>query len=61
MFGLQQDLAQLVPDARLIVATKSGHNIHQDQPELVIDAIRQVVAAGRDPSVWAAPVASPGG
>ena len=61
MFGLQQDLAQLVPDARLIVATKSGHNIHQDQPELVIDAIRQVVAAGRDPSAWAAPVASPGG
>ncbi len=31
MFALQQDLAQLVPDARLIVATESGH-IHQDQP-----------------------------
>ncbi len=52
MFELQQDLAQLVPDARLIVASESGHNIHQDQPELVTDAIRQVVAAVRDPSAW---------
>jgi len=54
MFALQQDLAQLVPDARLIVATESGHNIHQDQPELVIDAIQQVVAAVRDPRAWGA-------
>ena len=45
MFALQQDLAQLVPDARLVIATESGHNIHQDQPGLVIDAIQQVVAA----------------
>ena len=45
MVALQQDLAQLVPDGRLIIATESGHNIHQDQPELVTDAIRQVVAA----------------
>jgi len=52
MFALQQDVATLVPDARLIVATDSGHNIHQDQPELVIDAIRQVVTAVRDPSTW---------
>ena len=52
MFALQQDLAQLVPDARLIVATESGHNIHQDQPELVIAAIREVVEAVRDPSTW---------
>jgi pimeloyl-ACP methyl ester carboxylesterase len=47
MFALQQDLAKLVPDARLIVATESGHNIHQDQPELVIDTVQQVVAAVR--------------
>ena len=26
--------------------------LHQDQPELVIDAIRQVVTAVRDPSTW---------
>jgi len=52
IFALEQDFATLVPDARLIVATESGHNIHQDQPELVIDAIRQVVTAVRDPSTW---------
>lgn len=61
MTALQQDLATLVPNARLEVATESGHNIHQDQPELVIDAIKQVVTAVRDPSTWAAPAASPGG
>ena len=48
MSALQNDLAQLVPDARRVIATESGHNIHQDQPELVIAAIRQVVEAGRD-------------
>jgi pimeloyl-ACP methyl ester carboxylesterase len=52
MLAAQKDLATLVPDARLVVATKSGHNIHQDQPELVIDATAQVVAAVRDPSTW---------
>jgi pimeloyl-ACP methyl ester carboxylesterase len=52
MLDAQKDLAALVPDARLVVATESGHNIHQDQPDLVIDAIAQVVAAVRDPSSW---------
>ena len=41
-----------VPNARLITATASGHDIHQDQPELVIDAIARVVDAVRDPSTW---------
>jgi pimeloyl-ACP methyl ester carboxylesterase len=44
--------AALVPDARYSVATKSGHDIHQDQPELVIEAIRQVVAGVRNPDTW---------
>jgi pimeloyl-ACP methyl ester carboxylesterase len=61
MFALQQDLAQLVPNARLIIATESGHNIHQDQPEVVIDAIEQVVAAVRGPRAWDVPAAPPGG
>jgi pimeloyl-ACP methyl ester carboxylesterase len=52
MFAAQQDIATLVPDARLVTATQSGHNIHQDQPELVIDAIAQVVTAVRDPGTW---------
>jgi pimeloyl-ACP methyl ester carboxylesterase len=49
---LQEDLAKLVPNAHYAVATKSGHNIHQDQPELVIAAIREVVEAVRNPSTW---------
>ena len=64
MTDLQKDLATLVPNARYAVATKSGHNIHQDQPELVIAAIREVVEAVRDPSTWTsqaeAPIATSG-
>ena len=47
MSDLQEDLAARVPNARLEIATESGHNIHQDQPDLVIEAIRQVVAGVR--------------
>jgi pimeloyl-ACP methyl ester carboxylesterase len=47
-----KDLATLVPDARFTVASESGHDIHQDQPELVIEAIRQVVAGVRNPDTW---------
>jgi pimeloyl-ACP methyl ester carboxylesterase len=46
------DLATLVPNARFFVAKDSGHDIHQDQPELVIEAIRQVVAGVRNPDTW---------
>jgi pimeloyl-ACP methyl ester carboxylesterase len=42
----------LVPHARFTVATESGHDIHQDQPEVVIEAIRQVVAGVRHPDTW---------
>ena len=52
MTELQQDLSELVPDGRFGVAELSGHNIHQDQPELVIEAVRQVVNAVRDPGSW---------
>jgi pimeloyl-ACP methyl ester carboxylesterase len=45
-------LATLVPDARFTLASESGHDIHQDQPELVIEAIRQVVAGVRNPDTW---------
>ena len=61
MLTLQEDLVQLVPDARHVIATESGHDIHQDQPELVIAAVREVVAAVRNPRGWAmATVATPG-
>jgi pimeloyl-ACP methyl ester carboxylesterase len=46
------DLAKLVPNAHYALATKSGHNIHQDHPELVIAAIREVVDAVRNPRTW---------
>ncbi len=52
MSNNQERVVQLVPGAKLIVAEESGHNIHQDQPELVIEAIRMVVDAVRDPSTW---------
>ena len=54
MLTLQEDLAALVPNARHVIALQSGHDIHQDQPELVIEAIRQVVEAVRDPATLAA-------
>ena len=49
LLKVTEDLATLVPNARFTVASESGHDIHQDQPELVIEAIRQVVAGVRDP------------
>jgi pimeloyl-ACP methyl ester carboxylesterase len=42
----------LVPQARYTVASESGHDIHQDQPEVVIEAVRQVVAGVRSPDTW---------
>jgi pimeloyl-ACP methyl ester carboxylesterase len=50
--GMQQELATLVPRARLTIARQSGHAIQQDQPALVTEAIRQVVAGVRDPATW---------
>jgi pimeloyl-ACP methyl ester carboxylesterase len=47
-----ENLATLVPRARFSVASESGHDIHQDQPELVTEAIRQVVTGVRNPDTW---------
>ena len=41
----QEQLADLVPNAKHITNTNSAHEIHEEQPQLVIDAIRQVVEA----------------
>jgi pimeloyl-ACP methyl ester carboxylesterase len=49
---LQEQLASLTPDARLVVAEQSGHFIPGEQPDLVIAAIRQVVDAVRNPGAW---------
>jgi hypothetical protein len=39
------DLVSQVPGARLIMDTDSGHYIHQEQPQLVIDSVREVLDA----------------
>jgi pimeloyl-ACP methyl ester carboxylesterase len=43
---LQRELAQLVPGSRHLI-TQSGHDIQLEQPELVLDATRDVVRAVR--------------
>jgi pimeloyl-ACP methyl ester carboxylesterase len=50
--ALQDDLARLVPNARLTIARQSGHYIQQEQPALVIEAIRQVVMGIQEPDTW---------
>jgi pimeloyl-ACP methyl ester carboxylesterase len=43
-----EKLARLVPNAKHITSTNSGHEIHKEQPQLVIDAILEVVDAVRN-------------
>jgi pimeloyl-ACP methyl ester carboxylesterase len=40
----QRRMAALSTNGRLIVPAGSGHSIHWEQPALVIDAVRQVIA-----------------
>jgi pimeloyl-ACP methyl ester carboxylesterase len=44
---MQLDLLNLSRDSKQMMATTSGHHIQLDDPELVIDAIRQVVNSVR--------------
>lgn len=44
---LQTGLATLSTNSKFIVATKAGHNIQADEPQLVVDAILDVVAQVR--------------
>jgi pimeloyl-ACP methyl ester carboxylesterase len=48
----QNGLTTLLPGARHAVATKSSHYIQIQQPDLVINAIDEVVDAVRDPDLW---------
>ena len=43
----QDRLAELVPNAKHVTNTNSGHEIQKEQPQLVIDLIREVVEAAR--------------
>lgn len=49
---LQADLAGLVPGGRRVIAEHSGHYVQQNQPDLVVAAIRDVVDAVRNPDSW---------
>lgn len=42
---LQRELVTRSPSATQVIATRSGHYIHRDEPTLVIDAVRQVLAS----------------
>ena len=52
---LQDELAELVPDAKHVIAKKSGHDIQHEQPQLVVAAIRDVVQAVQNPGTWKTP------
>jgi pimeloyl-ACP methyl ester carboxylesterase len=52
LHAANRDLATLAPAARFLDAADSGHDIHQDQPGLVTEAIRQVVEGVRYPDTW---------
>ena len=45
--ALQADLARLSRRGRLVFAPNSGHNIHLEDPELVVSSIREVVTSRR--------------
>jgi pimeloyl-ACP methyl ester carboxylesterase len=44
---LQRELASRSSRGRLVIAQRSGHNVQNDEPELVVEAIREVVTAAR--------------
>ena len=50
----QDALATLAPNTKHKIATKSSHYIQAQEPQLVIDAIKQVVEAVRNPATWTA-------
>ncbi len=52
LLAVNKAQAALLPNSRFFLAAGSGHDIHQDQPDLAIEAIRQVVEGVRDPATW---------
>jgi pimeloyl-ACP methyl ester carboxylesterase len=47
---LQADLATLSTNAVHVTATTAGHDVHVDEPDLVVDAVQRVVDAAHDQS-----------
>lgn len=54
-YALQADLARLSQNSRHDVAPKSGHDMHADAPDFVLQAIRDVVASVRQGNAPLAP------
>src|SRR6266511_5212420 len=48
----QNEIAAPVPTSKHVIAKRSGHDIHHEQPELLVSAIREVVEGVRDPGSW---------
>lgn len=48
---LQTSLVNLTPQGKQIIAERSGHFIQQQQPELVIDAVREMISKIRSGSL----------
>lgn len=46
-YQLQDELAHLSTNGRHIVATQSAHAIHRTEPDLILDAVREIVSAVR--------------
>jgi pimeloyl-ACP methyl ester carboxylesterase len=46
---LQRELARLSTNSKHIVATKAGHNIQLEEPDLVLDSILDIVSQVRKP------------
>lgn len=41
--AMQRDLLTISTDSRLLVAEHSGHDIHVEQPDLIVDMIREIL------------------
>ena len=52
---LQDEIAALVPNSKHVIAKRSGHDIHHQQPALVNAAVREVVEALRQPATQTTP------
>lgn len=46
--GLQKELANLSSNSQHIIDKNSGHNIHLEDPQLVINSIKEVLQAARE-------------
>jgi pimeloyl-ACP methyl ester carboxylesterase len=55
---LQREQARVL-DARFVPVPEGDHFLQHDRPELVVEAIRLVVEAVRDPGSWVVPTSEP--